>query len=254
MPDDHAFARGLRSIAVTSVEAAHAASCFTLVFVPGPTGLMPQALLRRGKQGHSPFVGPDSRWQASWLPPRLAAWPFDLVGAPGGGHALALHEESDLVSKGAGQHPIFVRDGDAAPRLAPQTEQIAALLKGHAKALPATLRATAVLRDLGLLTALDGDVSMMVIDANAAVTLDEAGVLALHRSGSLALLHAGLVSLSHLPWMEKAERLLAQAPRPRPPAFSNRPRAAAGSRFLAALAAEASADEAPIQIPELSRQ
>ena len=57
-------------------------------------GVMPHALLRRGAQGHSAFVGREGQWQASWLPPRLSAWPFDLLASPGGGHAFAVHEDS----------------------------------------------------------------------------------------------------------------------------------------------------------------
>ena len=92
-PKVFAHARDLRSVAITLNEAVTAAACFVLVFVPGPVGPMPHALLRRGAQRHSPFVGPEGQWQASWLPPRLSAWPFDLAASPGGGHALALHED-----------------------------------------------------------------------------------------------------------------------------------------------------------------
>ena len=122
------------------------------------------------------------------------------------------------------------------------------------RALPATARASAALADLGLLTEIDPDRSLLVIDPQAAADLDEAGVLALHRSGALALLHAGLVSHAHLAWMEKAERLLTTAPPPRPSPASDRQRLDPGSRFLAALAADLSADETLIQLSGLTRQ
>jgi hypothetical protein len=252
-PKGFAHARDLRSVPITLNEAVTAAACFVLVFVPGPVGPMPHALLRRGAQGHSPFVGPEGQWQASWLPPRLSAWPFDLVAAPGDGHAFALHEDSDLVAQGQGGHLIFAQ-GDAAPALASETARRAAILKTQAETLPATAHATAALADLGLLTEFDPDRSLLVTDPQAAADLDEAGVVALHRSGALALLHAGLVSHAHLAWMEKAERLLTAAPPARPSSASERQQIVPGSRFLAALAADQSADEALIQFSGLTRQ
>lgn len=249
------FANGwnLRSVPVTLHEAPSAASCFPLVFVTGPSGRMPHALLRLGAKGHSPFIGREGQWQASWLPPRLAAAPFDLVAAPSGGHALALHEESGLVAQGPEGYPIFA-PGDGAPTLAPETARMAAILKAHAESLSATAQATAALIDLALLIPLDADLSLLVINTQAAADLDEAGVVTLHRSGALALLHAGLVSQAHLGWMAKAERHLTTASLPRPSPSADRQRKAAGSRFLAALAADASADEALFQFPGLTRQ
>ena len=252
-PKGFAHDRGLRSVPVTLHDAVTAAACFVLVFVPGPVGPMPHTLLRCGAQGHSPFVGREGQWQASWLPPRLSAWPFDLAAAPGGGHAFALHEDSDLVMQGPGGHPIFAQS-DVGPALASETARRAAILKAQAENLPATAQATAALADLGLLTEFDADPSLLIIDPQAAANLDEAGVLALHRSEALALLHAGLVSRAHLGWMEKAERHLTTAPRPRSSPASDRQRIVPGSRFLAALAADACADEALIQLPELTRQ
>ncbi|MDT8858434.1 SapC family protein [Paracoccaceae bacterium Fryx2] len=254
MPDGYAFALDWRSVAVTHIEVVSAASCFVLVFVPGPAGIKPHVLLRRGSQGRSAFIGQDGQWQAAWLPPRLAAWPFDLVEVPGGGHALALNEQSGLVSKGSGQHRMFTQSDGSPPILAPQTAQTAALLKGHAEALPATVRAAKSLRDLGLLAALDGDGCMLVVDASVAATLDEAAVVTLHRSGALGLLHAGLVSLAHLGWMAKAERLLSSAPLPQPLTSFNRKHRKAGAGFLSALATDASGDEPLIQFPGLTRQ
>ena len=252
-PQGYAHAHSLRSVPITLAEAASAAPCFPLVFVPVPSGPTPHALLRRGAQSRSPFIGQDGQWQASWLPPRLAAWPFDLVAAPSGGHALALHEESDLVKPEPGGHPIFAQSGDAHV-LALETARLAAILKAQAENLPATAQAIAALADLGLLTELDADPSLSIIDPQAAADLNEVGVVTLHRAGALTLLHAGLISLAHLAWMAKAERHLTTAPPPRPSPSADRQHMVPGSRFLAALAADTSANEALIQLPELTRQ
>lgn len=248
-PERCAFAGALRSVPVALTEAFSAASCFPLVFVSGEQGPVLHALLRRSPSGTSAFIGSDGRWQAAWLPPRVAAWPFDLVEV-GGGHALALHEASDLVTQGPGGTPIFA-DGEA-PSLSPETGRIAALLKAHAEALPATLRASTALRDHGLLTPLDGMDHLLTVDPVKAAGLDEDTVLALYRAGALALLHAGLVSLAHLPWMTKAETHLAAAPSIKLPPLPARKRAGAGSDFLTALAADTSADAAPLPLPGLS--
>jgi hypothetical protein len=242
---DYNFARDLRSVPVTLAEAASAASCFPLVFVLSQSRVMPHALLRRGVQGLSPFIGQDGQWQATWLPPRIAAWPFDLL-EEGGGHALALHATSDLVFEGpGGATGIFAEGGAFA--LSAETARIAAVLKVHAEALPATSRATTALQECGILTGLDADASIFTVDPVAAADLGEADVLSLHRAGALALLHAGLVSLAHLPWMEKAEKRLVAALVPKLHLLPDRKRVVAGSSFLKALAAENPADEALIQ-------
>lgn len=249
-PECYAFAGALRCVPVTLTEAVPAASCFPLVFVAGGQGPALHALLRRSPSGRSAFIGSDGRWQAAWLPPRVAAWPFDLVEV-GGGHALALHETSALATQGPGGKPIFA-EGDA-PSLSPETGRIAALLKAHAEALPATLRASTALRDHGLLTPLGGEDHLLTVDPVKAAGLAEDAVLALHRAGALALLHAGLVSLAHLPWMAKAETHLAARSSSKSPSQPVRKRAASGSDFLTALAADTSADSAPLQLPGLSR-
>jgi hypothetical protein len=211
---------------------------------------MPHALLRRGAQGVSPFIGRQGLWQAAWLPPRLAAWPFDLVEVSGG-QALALHETSDLLNDGPCGTPIF-EDADVAA-LSPETAQMAALLKTHAEALLATIIAATALLDYGLLTPLDGQDHFLTIDPIATADLNEANLLALHRAGALGLLHAGLVALAHLPWMAKAEKRLAVVPGSRPHPLPARKRSVAGSSFLTALAADTSADEALFYFSGLSQ-
>lgn len=249
-PECYKFASALRSVPITLTEAVSAAACFPLVFVPGRPGPALHVLLRRSPSGTSAFIGSDGLWQAAWLPPRVAAWPFDLVEV-GGGNALALHEASDLVTQGPGGTPLFV-DGEA-PSLSPETARVAALLKAHAEALPATFRAAIALRDHGLLTPLDGADHILTVDPVKAAALAEEAVLALHRAGALVLLHAGLVSLAHLPWMAKAETHLAARSSSKSPSQPVRKYAASGSDFLAALAADTSADAAPLQFPGLSR-
>ena len=252
-PKGFGHARDLRSVPITLNEALSAAVCFVVVFAREPTGLMPHALLRLGAQGPSAFIGPEGQWQASWLPPRISAWPFDLLASPGGGHALALHEDSDLVAQGGAGNPIFTK-GETPPSLAPESARKAAMLKTQAEALPATARACAALADLGLLTPFAPDPSLLITDPQAAADLNDASVLTLHHAGAVALLYASLVSHAHLGWMEKAEQLLLAAPPPQPSPLSDRQRMTTGSRFLAALAAEQSLYEVPLQSSGMTRQ
>lgn len=242
-PRDYGFARTLRAVPVTLSEAMAAAACFPLVFGDAAEGPMPLVLLRHAASGASVFVGPDGDWRAAWLPPRLAAWPFDLIPAITGGHALALHEGNDAVRDGPGGLPIFAargaRDEQNAPDLAPDAARRVALLRNQAEDLPATARAAAALQRLGLLTALAEGEDFRIVDAEAAAALGEDAVLALHRAGALGLLHAALVSQTHLPWMAKAERHMAAG---RTDRGRSQGAPADPSPFLAALSAAKSAE------------
>ncbi len=253
-PADYGFAKQWQSVPVTVQEAVSAASCFPIVFSRDRNGILPQALLRRGPEGQSAFIGPEGQWRAAWLPPRLAAWPFDLIEDVAGGQALALHEDSNLASPEPGQYRIYTQAEGAPDTLAPEAARLAALLKDHAEARPATAHSAKALHDMGLLAAFEGKPSIMIVERQAAAALDEAAVVLLHRAGALGLLHAGLVSLAHLDWMERAERFLSSGPRPQPRLVFNRKNPPAGTGFLAALATDVSADEALIQFPGLTKQ
>lgn len=231
---------------IALTEVISAASCFPLVFLPEGQGPVLHALLRCSASGQSAFIGNDGRWQAAWLPPRLAAWPFDIVPV-GGENALGMHETSSFVIQATGGTPIFTDGGINS--LSPETAIIADLLKAHADALPVTLSAATALRDLELLTRLEGDDNLLIVNVVAAARLAEDAVVALHRAGALALLHAALVSLAHLPWMAKAEKHLAAIPSVTSRHLPARKSAGAGSSFLMALAAEAVADAVPLQFP-----
>lgn len=249
-PQGYLFAQELRSIPVTVAEAAAAAACFPLVFVAGPMGPTLHILLRCAAQGVSAFIGQQGQWQAAWLPPRLQVWPFDLL-AVGERHAFCVDETSALVIKGPGGVGLFAQEGTQT--LSQQTAQMAAILKEHAEALPATHLAATALRARGLLCASDADASILTIDPIAAANITEADVIYLHRAGALALFHAGLVSLAHWQWMLKAEKRLATDPMTQVNPPPVRKRVAAGAGFLAALATQANADEASIWFSGLSQ-
>jgi len=248
-PDGLGFARGLRSVAVTLAEAILAAAALPVVFQTGGSGVMPQVLLRLGLARVSPFIGPQGQWHAAWLPPRLQAYPFDLVEAPNGGQALALHWQGDVTPDSSGADWVFAQEQGDAPALSPSAAQMAALLQAHALALPATASASAAVQALGLLRPLQGDTALYVIDPEATAALSEAAVVSLHRAGALGLVHAALVSHAHLAWMAKAERHLAAAPQAKAPLPQ---RAQSGASFLSALMSAQARDVEALFIPGLT--
>lgn len=225
-------------------EVTAAAASFTIVFMAGPTGPLPQVLLRRRAAGSTPFIGHDGRWHASWLPPRLAAFPFDLLMMPVGGHALALHEDSVFGPENPAEFQIFADVAGKPPTLAPEVAKIAAVLKTHAEALADTTRAAAALVGLDLLTPLNAedDGTILVIDPEAVRALDEAGVVLLHRAGALGLVYAALVSREHLSWMAKAEQVEATSAAPRSKHGCKAQNQSRQADFLSALAAAQAMD------------
>ena len=215
-PRDFSFVRALRTVSITLSETHAAAACFPLIFAAGSCGTVPQVLLRRSASGQSVFIGPEGQWQAAWLPPRLAAWPFDLICLPDGAAIIGLNEDSGAVSGASHGLAIFAPDAGqseksqtALPSLTEAATKAVAPLHRQARELSKTLVATHALEQHGLLAPLDDDPDLQIIDAKAASTVSEAQIVELNRSGALGLFYAGLVSLSHLPWMSRAERHLA---------------------------------------------
>ena len=248
-PDGLGFARGLRCVAVTLAEAILAAAALPVVFQTGGGGVMPQVLLRLGQGRVSPFIGPQGQWHAAWLPPRLQAYPFDLVEAPNGGQALALHWQGEVAPDSSGADWVFAQGQGDAPALSQPAAQRAALLQTHALALPATAKASAAVQALGLLRPLQGDGAVHVIDPEAIAALSEAAVVSLHRAGALGLVHAALVSQAHLAWMAKAERQLAAAPPRKAPLPQTPQPAPSGTAFLSALMSAQAHDANALIIP-----
>lgn len=217
-PSDYGFACDRRAIPICLSDAHHAATCFPLVIGSDHLGPELMVLLRHAATGPTVFVDDAGRWCASWVPPRLLAWPFDLTVGPGDAYVLGLHEDSTLVSPRPDHLPIFAplsaNAGESGPTLSEQAAQATRALHHYARDLPATRRAIAALDQLGLLVPLDTKPDLRIIDATASEKMSDEQVLELHHSGALGLFHASLVSLAHLPWMQRAERLQATAARP----------------------------------------
>lgn len=197
------FARSRRSVPLILAEIAPAAVCFPVVFVDGPDGPLPHALLRTSLTGQTPFVGPDGRWHAAWLPPALAMHPFALVPDDGGALALAVDETTGLIDDDPRGTAFFTAEGAMSPAL----EAVAAELRTRASAGAATLHAGRALRECGVLVPLAEAAGFLRVDPARAEGLGEDGILDLHRAGALGLLHAALISAAHFDWLKRAEAL-----------------------------------------------
>lgn len=225
-PTGYGFARGRRSVPLILADAMPAAACFPIVFSSDPDGPLPCALLRVAAEGQTPFVGPDGRWHAAWLPPFLAAHPFGVLLDESGNPTLAVDEATGLVGDDPRGTPFFTTDGTLSQPLA----AVMATLQARAAAGPATLRAGRALRDCGLLLRDDG-AGFERVDASRAEALEEAQILVLHRAGALGLLHAAQVSALHFDWLQRAEALVPL----RRPAPEHEPAAPQARDFLDAL-------------------
>ena len=170
--------------------------------------MVPQALLRRGATGSSAFIGPDGEWRAAWLPPRIAAWPFGVMRTPAGEFALAVDEQSGLVTDGGDGIAFFEAVPGEKPKLGLETQRMARMLRAHVSGMATTLEATAALDGEGLFVPLEADDSLLILDLEAAEDIDEDALIRIYRAGALGLLHAAHVSYTHLSWMARAERHL----------------------------------------------
>lgn len=226
-PSRYGFARTRQSIALTLADVAPAAACFPIVFAATADGPVPHALLRISDERQTPFIGPDGRWHAAWVPPGLAAHPFGLMQDDAGAFALSVDEATGFVGDDPRGAPFFAPDGT----LSPEVANVAATLRARSAARSPTLGAGRALETCGVLVPVPDMAAFMRVDPARAATLEEAQVLTLHRAGALGLLHGALVSALHYDWLRKAEAL---APL-RPTAPVDRPEAPHARDFLDAL-------------------
>lgn len=224
-PARYGFARVHQSLPLILAEILPAAACFPILFTADPDGPMPRALLRISPDGQSPFIGPDGRWRAAWLPPVLTTHPFGLITTEAEQPVLGVDETAGLISDDPRGQPLFTPDGTLSPALTGVTEK----LRARAMAGPATRQASQALRESGVLTPCPDIEGLSRVDPARAAALHEAQILALHKVGALVLCHAALVSACHLDWLRRAEALI---PLTRTTAQSTAPQA---HDFLAAL-------------------
>lgn len=238
-PSGYAFARTWRSVPLGLGEVLAAAACFPIVF--SPAGL-PHALLRLSEDGNSAFVGEAGQWQASLLPERLRCFPFGLAGEEELNPKLAVYEGSDFVFNGDALQAIFT--SSAPGQFTDEFRLLSSALHRQASSLFQAHQAASALRELGLLepfAQLDG----FAVAAHSGIKgLCGWQVQQLWSVKGFGLLYAGAMSLTHLPWMEKAERLLAQSAistcRPK------NPKSTRASRFLDALSSAPELDQPTI--------
>jgi hypothetical protein len=108
-----AFASQFHIAYVTMHEFARAAAVYPVVFVEDKQldAFRPVALLGLDS-GDNLFVGPDGKWEASYIPAIIRRYPFALAGsATEGQFTICIDEGSDLVSDTEGS-PMFDEKGE----------------------------------------------------------------------------------------------------------------------------------------------
>lgn len=194
------FAAATMTVPLCGSEFVDAAKHFPIVFPVN--GCEPQALLSL-KSGSNPFVGPDNRWTAPFIPAHLRRHPFILSRKDGEAQAMVLIDrDAPSLSDQHGER-LFDDDGNVSPLLA----QIVAFLRqlqaefDATRTLMTSLEPVLVERQIEVAIAgqpkqtLDG---FRTIDVDKLAALPDETIVAWHKSGLLPLVYAHLASLSNV--------------------------------------------------------
>lgn len=202
-PENFAFAARQALIPVVGLEAAHAALCLPLAFVPYGDGMTLAALVGLDPQTNL-FVDLDGRWLAPYVPAKLRSHPFALAPTAEGSHVLCVDEGSGLIRADGVGEPIV----DDTGKLAPMVQQIFDFLIQAESSQAATQKTCAALHAAGVLepwplTVESGGASHPVgglfrVSERALNTLPDDAFLEVRRAGALPLAYAQLVSMHNL--------------------------------------------------------
>ena len=200
---DHGFAAKEMMVPVVYSEMADVAREYPLVFIKGRQ--LPVALTGI-EDGVNAYVAEDGRWQATYVPGRIKAYPFALAQVPDkpGEFAIAVDSEAPQVLQKDGE-ALFDAQGQPTAFLRGRME----LLQRMKKAEPVTAQMVQALRDSGVLIERairikrpQGEDSqltgMEVVDEKAfnAMPLEAFGKL--RDQGLLPLIYAHLLSMANL--------------------------------------------------------
>lgn len=206
------FAREMRECPLVAAEILPAAAAFPIVFREQEDGVLPFALLSVDWGNHTPFVSPNGRWLASYVPSVLRCHPFvaEPIASMTSPSRLFVDEGSGLVTSDCRDQPFFSENGE----LAPELHEVLRFFKSRQSALVETKKLCAVLAKMELLTPLD-QVDMqglLGIDNARLERLPQAHASVLFNSGALQMIHAHQVSLSHCGWLALAQHQAQVAP------------------------------------------
>lgn len=215
----YAFARHMSWIPLAAEEVAMVATHLPMAFHAGEEGLRVCAMLGFSA-GHNLLVAPDGRWLGRYVPARLRAYPFVLLGRDAATLAegsqetarLGVHGEALLPIERPGVQPFFLHG-----QFAPLVQQTLDFLKTVWAGQERLQRMIPVLEKWELLVpwpeqnpAAEGGVGEAVpvaatrdtewyrIDESRLDVLADAAWLELRHAGVMPLLYAHLFSQGHL--------------------------------------------------------
>ncbi|HWH81702.1 MAG TPA: SapC family protein [Burkholderiaceae bacterium] len=219
---DHSAAAGLHGCFVAVAEFTTAARDYPVLFVRGEVDgdeRVEPVVLLGVEAGENLFVD-GTRWDCRYVPAYVRRYPFGTMRVEGQEQpAVTIDRWWRGFSETEGE-PLYVGDGQPAPRLAAALEFIANFEVEAQRTFEFCdrLQALELLRPLnaeitlasGRKLALDG---LLAVDDAKLLALPDAQVVAMHRNGMLPALHAHLLSLANLQSLvdRKAQRLQAAA-------------------------------------------
>lgn len=202
----YAFARDLSLVPVCLAELSRVVADYPLVFVRRPDNAYGVCALLGLEPGRNLFVDPsDGRWLADYVPAAVRAYPFRL--APGqtpNQWFVCVDEDSGALDSGPEGTPLF----DASGEMSPFVRSVAAFLHQLAADEQRTAQACARLQAAGLIVGWPVTVKspegertitdLFQVDEAALQALDAQAVVSLHQAGALALAYAQRFSAWHL--------------------------------------------------------
>lgn len=207
----YAFARNRLSCAVVSAEIHHAAAAFPVVFHRTGDAIEPIAVLSLTPGTETPFVSPDSRWLASYVPSALRCPPFEIgrVGVKTEDPVcLLLDETTDLLTDDPQDELFFTQSGD----LSSELQRVWAFLKRRMSMAQQTRALCSSMVELDLFEPLichegvDLPPGLLGISSERLANLPQPHTAILMNNGGLRLIHAHQVSLCHFAWLAQAHR------------------------------------------------
>ncbi|WP_170326695.1 SapC family protein [Ruegeria arenilitoris] len=212
------FATNRAGCAIVLQEAPQIAAIFPIVFKEISGGIEPRAILSLTDDMPTPFVSPEGRWLASYVPSELRCHPFQAQplgqNTPDGSALFQLNvdETSGLLSTNPKDEPFF----DMAGKLSPGLQDVQRFLQTRVAARETTLELCQTLRVMGLFEPAESHDGVALpfgslgISAPRLKKLSAAEKLKLLDSDAFLLIHAHQISLCHFAWLAHAQRQLAE--------------------------------------------
>ena len=174
-----------------------------VAFVADEAGRFSTVCLLGIDAGQNLLVGPDKRWEGTYIPAFFRAFPFRLAATAEGQRVFCIDEESGLLSDDKEALALLNPEG----QLAEATQKIFDLLQQIEQSRVATQAMCASLQKQGLITAWpltlktpEGDKSLKGlhrIDEDALNRLEGEALAELHRARALPLAYFQLLSMQH---------------------------------------------------------